>query len=123
MGALISLIFLGGKVGICMVVGRTSLAARVPGYLLIVLQLIIQDDAIGLIRLRPREGDAVHRPAHLVHDGHRRRGCKRKEASVKSMALQPPGREEADLGGSSGRASHPSFPVRSCRAKRLFAHS
>lgn len=42
-------------------------------YLLIVLQLIIQDDAVGLVGLGPREGDAVHGAAHLVHDGHGRR--------------------------------------------------
>ena len=42
-------------------------------YLLIVLQLIIQDDAVGLVGLGPREGDAVHSAAHLVHDGHGRR--------------------------------------------------
>ena len=42
-------------------------------YLLLVLQLIIQDDAVGLVGLGPREGDAVHGAAHLVHDGHGRR--------------------------------------------------
>lgn len=45
-------------------------------YLLIVLQLIVQDDAVGLVRLGPRQGDAVHRAAHRVHDGHSRRSWK-----------------------------------------------
>lgn len=44
--------------------------AKVPQYLLIILQLVIQDDSVGLVRLRPREGNAVHGAADLVHDGH-----------------------------------------------------
>lgn len=44
--------------------------AEVPQYLLVILQLVIQDDSIGLVRLRPREGNAVHGAADLVHDRH-----------------------------------------------------
>lgn len=39
-------------------------------YLLIVLQLIVQDDSIGLIRLGPRQSDGVRGSADLVDDGH-----------------------------------------------------
>jgi hypothetical protein len=52
--------------------GRGSLGRWVGGYLLIVLQLVVQDHTVGLVRLRPRQGDAVHRAAHLMHDGHGR---------------------------------------------------
>lgn len=55
--------------------------AKVPQYLLIILQLIVQDDSIGLVRLGPGQGDAVHGAAHLVHDGHSRGGCKRNRDS------------------------------------------
>lgn len=50
-------------------------------YLLIVLQLIVQDDAVGLVGLGPRQGDAVHGAAHLVHDGHSRWSWKRGQRS------------------------------------------
>lgn len=38
-------------------------------YLLIVAQLIVQDDAIGLLGLWPRQCEAIHGGADLVHDG------------------------------------------------------
>lgn len=44
-------------------------------HLLIVSDLIVQDDAIGLLRLWPRQGDAPHGGADLVHDGNSGRGC------------------------------------------------
>lgn len=39
-------------------------------YLLIVLQFIVQDNSIGLIRLGPGQRDAVRGSADLVDDGH-----------------------------------------------------
>lgn len=36
-------------------------------YLFIILQLIVQDDSVGLVGLGPREGDAVHSATDLVH--------------------------------------------------------
>lgn len=51
------------------------------GYLLIILQFIVQDHAVGLVWLRPRQGDAVHGAAHLVHNGHGRWCCKRGQRS------------------------------------------
>lgn len=47
-------------------------------YLLIILQLIIQDDAIGLVRLGPGESDAVHGATDLVHYGYSRWSCRTK---------------------------------------------
>lgn len=44
-------------------------------HLLIVSDLIVQDDAIGLLRLWPWQGDAPHGGADLVHDGNSGRGC------------------------------------------------
>lgn len=41
-----------------------------PMYLLIVLQFIVQDNSIGLIRLGPGQGDAAGGSADLVDDGH-----------------------------------------------------
>lgn len=55
------------------------------GYLLIVLELIVQDDSVGLVRLGPGEGDAVHGAAHLVHDGHSGRSCKRGKKNTSSV--------------------------------------
>lgn len=40
-----------------------------PAHLLIITDLIVQDDAIGLLRLRPWQGDAPHGGTYLVHDG------------------------------------------------------
>lgn len=48
-------------------------------HLLIVLKLIVQDDSVGLVGLRPGQGDAVHGAADLVHDGHSGRSCKKKK--------------------------------------------
>ena len=39
-------------------------------YLFIVLQLIVKDEAVGLVRLGPGQGYAVRCPGDLVHDGH-----------------------------------------------------
>lgn len=39
-------------------------------YLLVVLQLIVQDNSIGLIGLGPGQSDAVWGSADLVDDGH-----------------------------------------------------
>lgn len=39
-------------------------------YLLVVLQLIVQDNAIWLIRLGPGQGDAARTSVDLVDDGH-----------------------------------------------------
>lgn len=44
-------------------------------YLLVVAQLVVQDDAVGLLRLRPRQGEAVHGGADLVHDGNNGGSC------------------------------------------------
>lgn len=59
-------------------------------YLLIVLQLIVQDDSVGLVGLRPGEGDAVHGAADLVHDGHSGRSCERgkKKQTEKNIVLK-----------------------------------
>ena len=46
-----------------------------PGYLFIILQLIVQDDSIRLVRLGPGEGDAVHGATDLVHYGHSGWSC------------------------------------------------
>lgn len=56
-------------------------------YLLIVLELIVQDDSIGLVRLGPGEGDAVHGAADLVHDGHCGRSCERKNDNNENSVL------------------------------------
>lgn len=45
-------------------------------YLLVVAQLVVQDDTIGLFRLRPRQGEAVHGGADLVHDGNNGGSCR-----------------------------------------------
>lgn len=45
-------------------------------YLLIVTQLVVQDDAVGLVRLWPRQGEAVHGGANLVHDGNNGGSCR-----------------------------------------------
>lgn len=47
--------------------GKDQLASS---YLLIVLQLIVQDDTVGLVRLRPGQSDAAGSSAHLMDDGH-----------------------------------------------------
>lgn len=52
---------------------------KVPQYLLVILQLLVQDDSVGLVGLGPGQDDAVHGAAHLVHDGHSRRGWKRQK--------------------------------------------
>ncbi len=39
-------------------------------YLLVVLQFVVQDNSIGLIRLGPGQSDAVRGSADLVDDGH-----------------------------------------------------
>lgn len=39
-------------------------------YLLIVLQFIVQDNPIGLVRLGPGQSDAVRGSADLVDDGY-----------------------------------------------------
>lgn len=44
-------------------------------YLLVVAQLVVQDDAVGLLRLWPRQGEAVHGGADLVHDGNNGGSC------------------------------------------------
>lgn len=45
-------------------------------HLLVEAQLVIQDDAVGLLRLRPRQGEAVHGGADLVHDGNDGGSCR-----------------------------------------------
>lgn len=45
-------------------------------HLLIVAQLVIQDDAVGLLRLWPRQCEAVHGRADLVHDGNYGGSCR-----------------------------------------------
>lgn len=45
-------------------------------HLLVEAQLVIQDDAVGLLRLRPRQGEAVHGGADLVHDGNYGGSCR-----------------------------------------------
>lgn len=45
-------------------------------HLLVEAQLIIQDDAVGLLRLRPRQREAVHGGADLVHDGNDGGSCR-----------------------------------------------
>lgn len=45
-------------------------------HLLIVAQLIVEDDAIGLFRLWPRQCEAVHGGADLVHDGNYGGSCR-----------------------------------------------
>lgn len=61
-------------------------------YLLIVLKLIVQDDSVGLVGLRPGQGDAVHGAADLVHDGHSGRSCrkKKKRGHKTSLSKDPP---------------------------------
>lgn len=52
-------------------------------YLFVILQLVVQDDAVGLVGLGPGQGDAVNGAARLVHDGHCGWSCK-KHKPVKS---------------------------------------
>lgn len=40
-------------------------------HLLVVLQLVLQDDAVGLVGLGPGQGDAGRASVDLVDDGHR----------------------------------------------------
>lgn len=44
-------------------------------YLLIVAQLVVQNDAVGLFRLWPRQREAIHGGADLVHDGNYGGSC------------------------------------------------
>lgn len=67
---------------------------RCDRYLFIILQLVVQDDAVGLVGLGPGQGDAVHGAAHLVHDGHGGRSCKKHKrlkpgVSADAAAMQP----------------------------------
>lgn len=81
---------------VCVTVGR--LEGENPRwcdrYLFIILQLVVQDDAVGLVGLGPGQGDAVHGTAHLVHDGHGGRSCKKHKrlktgVSADAAARQP----------------------------------
>lgn len=55
---------------------RRVLADVGSSYLLVVAQLVVQDDAVGLLRLRPRQGETVHGGADLVHDGNNGGSCR-----------------------------------------------
>lgn len=48
-------------------------------YLLIILQLIVEYDPVGLVWLGPRESDAVNGATDLMHNRHRRRSWKTKQ--------------------------------------------
>lgn len=61
--------------------GHTATFSKYCSYLLIILQFIVQNHAVGLVWLGPRQGDAVHGAAHLVHNGHSRWCCKRGQKS------------------------------------------
>ena len=50
--------------------------------LLIVAQFVVQDDAIGLLRLRPGQRDAPHGGTHLVHDGDSGGCCRGSEGGI-----------------------------------------
>lgn len=72
------------SVSLCPQLAITQAAVAGPGsanlkteltHLLIVPDLIVQDDAIGLLRLWPWQGDAPHGGTDLVHDGNGGRGC------------------------------------------------
>lgn len=57
-------------------------------YLLIVAQLIVENDAIGLLWLRPWQCEAIHGGADLVHDVNYGWGCKKqKELHETSMSI------------------------------------
>lgn len=90
-------------------------ARREPRYLLVVLQLIVQDDAIGLVRLGPRQGDAVHGAAHLVHDGHSRWSWKRGQRSGGGAGMRGcsvwPNLRGAQKRGSVSPRPHPGEPA------------
>lgn len=58
-------------------VGRADAAQ-----LLVVADLIVQDDPVGLLRLGPGQRDAPHRGTHLVHDGHGGGGCRGREGKL-----------------------------------------
>lgn len=69
-----------------------------PAHLLIVTDLIVQDDAIGLFRLRPRQCDAPHAGTYLVHDGN----CggsygERKEQEVRDKWKSTQGKENKSI--------------------------
>ena len=113
----------GGPAG-----GGSGESAQEHTYLLIVLQLVIQDDAIGLVGLGPRQGNAVHGAAHLVHDGHgrwswkggQRSGVRGGHERVQLLA-QPPRCPDRDLWDHRGEGiwlrphSQPGEPT-GCRA-------
>lgn len=54
-------------------------------HLLVVTQLVVEDDAVGLLRLGPREREAVHGGADLVHDGNYRGSCGGKKERVAQL--------------------------------------
>lgn len=60
-------------------------------YLLIVAQLIIENNSIGLFRLWPWQRDAFHRRTDLMHYGNNGRSCKREreKPSEKNHSKQP----------------------------------
>lgn len=66
-------------------------------YLLVVAQLVVQDDAVGLLRLRPRQGEAVHGGADLVHDRNNGGSCRVGEKGQTTGATVLEGNDEKRL--------------------------
>lgn len=56
-------------------------------HLLVVAQLIVQDDAVGLLRLRPWQREAVHGGADLVHDGNYGGSCRGTEREMQNKYI------------------------------------
>lgn len=59
-----------------------GLQQQAQRYLLVVLDLILQDDAVGLVWLLPQQGDAVLACALLMDDHHLGRGWGRRAQGV-----------------------------------------
>lgn len=56
-------------------------------HLLVVAQLIVQDDAVGLLRLRPWQREAVQGGADLVHDGNYGGSCRGTERETQNKYI------------------------------------
>ncbi len=65
-------------------------------YLLIILQLVVKYDPIGLIWLGPGESDAVNGATDLMHDRHRRRSWKKKTVSYYIQYLKNDANQAVD---------------------------
>lgn len=95
-------------------------------YLLVVAQLVFQDDAIGLFRLRPRQGEAVHGGADLVHDGNNGGSCsvgeKEQTNGATVLAVNDEKRLVIKMSSSAKHVSHHSITGKKKNRLHSFCH-